>query len=85
MVRKISQHQFRKKFKKKILNGKKIRENILEIFYLKYAVTQEQYDEWEKWAKEYTKKVTKISKNLLERSWWSICLNTSPQIIKEND
>jgi hypothetical protein len=54
-------------------------------FYEKYAVTQEQHDEWEKWAKEYTKKVTKASKRLLERSWGLVYLQTSPQIIKEDD
>lgn len=54
-------------------------------FYKKYAVTQEQCDEWEKWAKEYTKKVTKVSKRLLERGWGLVYLDTSPQIIKEDD
>ena len=54
-------------------------------FYEKYAVTQEQHDEWEKWAKEYTKKVTKANKRLLERGWGFVYLDTSPQIIKEND
>lgn len=54
-------------------------------FYLKYAVTQEQHDEWEKWAKEYTKKVTKASKSLFEKGWGFVYLDTAPQIIKEND
>jgi hypothetical protein len=51
-------------------------------FYAAYMVTQEQHDEWEKWAKEYTKKVTGLSKAFIDRSWWTVYLNISPQIIK---
>jgi hypothetical protein len=53
-------------------------------FYNKYKVTQEQYDEWELWAKQYVKKELKLTKALLDRYWWSIYLNTSPSVIKNN-
>lgn len=49
-------------------------------FYESYMVTQEQHDEWEKWAKEYTQKVTGIKGKLFDRSWWSVYMNTAPQI-----
>lgn len=52
-------------------------------FYSKYKVTQEQHDEWEEWAKGYAKKVTKLSKRAIDRSWWSVYLNASPSIINE--
>lgn len=54
-------------------------------FYSKYKVTQEQHDEWQEWAKEYTLKVTKVSKKYLENIWWSIYLNTSPLVILKED
>ncbi len=52
-------------------------------FHLKYAVTKEQHDEWEVWAKEYTRKVTKCSKKFLEHQWPWISLDASPSIKKE--
>lgn len=52
-------------------------------FYEKYPVTKAQHDEWEKWAKEYTRKVTKANKHLLERGWGYVYLDTAPSIIKE--
>lgn len=48
-----------------------------------YPVTQEQNDEWEKWAKGYIKKELKINKASLERGWPLIWLDTSPYIKKE--
>lgn len=54
-------------------------------FYNKYRITQEQYNEWEKWAKEYTKKVTKLSKKMVDRGWWAVFLNCAPNIITEED
>lgn len=63
---------------------KTICENVGRVsrdFYSSYMVTQEQHDEWEKWAKEYTKKVTGIKGKLFDRSWWSVYLNTSPSVI----
>lgn len=51
-----------------------------------YPCTQEQCDEWEKWAKEYTRKITKVSKQYLNKFWWSINLDCSPYVKpKEND
>lgn len=49
-------------------------------FYKKYAVTQEQHDEWEAWAKEYTKKSTKIRGKLFDRSWTWVYLDTAPNV-----
>ena len=54
-------------------------------FYSSYMVTEEQHDEWEKWAKEYTKKVTGLSKRIIDRSWWQVYLNTSPQVINNKN
>lgn len=54
-------------------------------FYNKYRVTQKEHDEWEVWAKSYTKKITKLSKKMIDQSWWSIYLNTSPFVIKKQD
>lgn len=48
-----------------------------------YPCTQEQADEWEKWAKDYVRKVTKCSKKYLEQAWWSIYLNNSPYVKPE--
>lgn len=53
-------------------------------FYKDYSVTQEQHDQWEKWAKKYTKKVTGIKGKLFDRSWGFLYLNVSPSI-KTND
>lgn len=50
-------------------------------FYDTYKVTQAQHDEWEAWALNYTKKVTKLSMKAIKQSWWSIYLNSSPSII----
>lgn len=52
-------------------------------FYEEYAVTQEQHDEWEKWAKAYTKKVTGIKGKLFDRSWPLTYLNVAPNIKNE--
>lgn len=51
-------------------------------FYETYMVTEEQHDEWEEWAKEYVRKITHLPKALIDRGWWSIYLNVSPQIMK---
>lgn len=53
-------------------------------FYNKYAVTQEQHDEWEIWAKDYTKKVTKVNKSVFKNTWPWVYLNTAPNIIKHD-
>ena len=52
-------------------------------FYAKYPVTSEQEKEWEKWAKEYIRKVTKLSKKAIDHSWWSVYLNCSPSVIEK--
>jgi len=54
-------------------------------FYEKYAVTQEQHDEWLQWAKEYTKKVTKVRGELFNRSWGFVYLDCAPQVIKTKE
>ena len=48
-----------------------------------YPCTQEQCDEWEKWAKDYIKKETKLPKSLVEKSWWSVYLDCSPYVKRE--
>ena len=52
-------------------------------FYSTHPVTQEQHDEWEKWAKEYTKKVTGVKGKLFDRGWCWVYLDCSPQIIRK--
>jgi len=54
-------------------------------FYTTYMVTQKQHDEWEAWAKNYTKKVTGVSKPIVDRGWWKIYLNASPKITKTKE
>jgi HSP90 family molecular chaperone len=54
-------------------------------FYHKYSVTQEQHDEWLNWAKDYTKKVTKVSKKFFERQWPWVYLDCSPSVIKTKE
>lgn len=50
-----------------------------------YPVTQEQYDEWEKFAKDLIKKVTKLPKKAIDKSWWAVYLDCVPNIITEED
>lgn len=47
-----------------------------------YPVTQEQHDEWVIWAKEYIRKVTKMSKKFIDRGWGMVYLDCAPNIIK---
>lgn len=49
-----------------------------------YPCTQEQEDEWIKEAKELLNKKYKISKKILDISWWSVYLDCSPYVSKEN-
>lgn len=51
----------------------------------KFPCTKAQHDEWEKTAKELVRKDYRLSKSRLEREWGFIYLNTSPQIIKEDN
>ena len=50
-----------------------------------YPCTQEQCDEWEKWAKAYIKKELKISKALLDRRWPLTYLDTAPYVKERGD
>lgn len=50
-----------------------------------YQVTQEQYDEWRKDAKNLIKEVSKISKRLIDRGFWYIELQCGPMIKREGD
>lgn len=43
-----------------------------------YPVTQEEYEEWVAWAKKHILDNYRISKTMLERSWWHIILDCSP-------
>ena len=45
-----------------------------------YPCTQEQYNEWETWAKEYTRKVTKLSNRMINKVWWSVVLDCAPYV-----
>ena len=49
-----------------------------------YPVTQEQHDEWVKWAKGYIKKVTKMSKRFVDVHWGFVYLDCAPNIIKND-
>lgn len=49
-------------------------------FFKTYSVTEEQHDEWEAWAKEHVRKITKLPKKAIDRSFWSISLNTAPSV-----
>lgn len=53
-------------------------------FYQKYAVTQEQHDEWNEWAFDRFVKHFKLTKTYAKRSWAFAYLNVAPQIIKED-
>lgn len=46
-----------------------------------YPVTEEQYEEWKAWAKEYVRKETKCSKKTVDRGWGWIDLQTAPYVI----
>lgn len=50
-----------------------------------YPCTQEQEDEWVKEAKVLLNKKYKISKNSIERSWWSVYLDCSPYVRKDKN
>lgn len=51
-------------------------------FYAKYPVTQEQHDEWEKWAVDAFAKHFRLSKKQAKRSWPFTYLDTAPMVIK---
>lgn len=68
------------KIKKENPEWEKDPEKYSRDFREKYAVTQQQHDEWEEWAKEYCRKKLRLTKRALIRGWWSIYLNTAPMI-----
>ena len=47
-----------------------------------YPVTQEQHDEWEKWAKATYKKENRLNKAMLNRSWGFVYLDVAPYVPK---
>jgi hypothetical protein len=51
-------------------------------FFLDYAVTHSQHEEWEKWAKNKLKIDLKLTKKRLDLSWPWVYLDCSPNVIK---
>jgi hypothetical protein len=51
--------------------------------YIKYAVTQEQHDEWYNWAIDYMAKYYHMSKKYTKRNFCFDYLNCSPSVIKD--
>lgn len=49
-------------------------------WFLKYAVTQEQYDEWRKEVETLLSKKYRFSKQFIKHGWWSIELTCAPSI-----
>jgi len=37
-------------------------------------------NEWEAWAKEHTRKVTKLSNRMINKLWWSVVLDCAPYV-----
>ena len=54
-------------------------------FYQMFKVTQKEHDEWEEWAKAYTKKVTGIKGELFGRSWGWVYLDAAPAVMSDKD
>lgn len=54
-------------------------------FYLDYAITQKQHDDWEIWAKDYVKKHSKLSNAILKHDWPWLYLNVAPSIKTESN
>lgn len=52
-------------------------------FYEAYPVTLDQHDEWERWAKGLTKKVTGVRGKRFDRAWAWLHLNVAPIIKKD--
>lgn len=53
-------------------------------FYEKYPVTQQQHDEWYKWALDTFAKHFRLSKKQATRSFSFTYLDTAPSIIKDD-
>lgn len=54
-------------------------------WFRKYAVTQEQHDEWYKWAISIVMKTYKMNKKMAQRNFAFPYLNTSPSIINDKN
>jgi len=52
-------------------------------FYEKFPVTKEQYDQWEKEAKELLHKSFRFSKRYIDRAWPMTSLDCAPIVIGE--
>jgi hypothetical protein len=50
-----------------------------------FPVTEEQKDEWVKWAKDHIRKTTKISKTMVDRQWHYIFLDCAPYVIEDEE
>ena len=61
-------------------NGWKNGENRAAEFYDKYEVTQEQHDEWYKWAVKFIAKSQRVSQKYVRDSMGFIYLNAAPKI-----
>lgn len=53
-------------------------------WYKKYAVTEEQHDEWYNWAIDYMSKYYKMSKKMTKKRFCFDYLNCSPTVKKES-
>jgi len=49
-------------------------------WYEKYAITQEQHDEWYEWALDEIRKATKLSKKTVKRRFTFDYLNVAPSL-----
>jgi hypothetical protein len=54
-------------------------------WFKKYAITQDQYDEWYKWFISALQRDQKCSKKSAQRHSWSLQLNLAPSIIKDKE
>ena len=53
-------------------------------FFIAYAVTNEEYNEWEEWAKKYIKKITRYPMKYIDRQFCWVALQIGPIIKKED-
>ena len=54
------------------------------VFYDRYPVTQQQCDEWERWAILEVAKFNRLGVKYVKRMFWPIYLNCSPKVIRDN-
>jgi hypothetical protein len=48
-----------------------------------FPVTQQEHDEWEKWALDYIRGVTRLSKRAIAKGWPLVYLDTAPYVKPE--